>query len=100
MVIKREVDGKELEFTLAKNEMTDAFYEMQHKWDKEYILNMIEMYDDLDDEDYVKMAERLRTDDELLDRVAYRYRKYMGDLENGEAEYECMIDAYEYMTQE
>ena len=95
MIIKRE---KERASKLSYDEMVDIFYEIQHHWDEKYLLDLLDMFDDLDSEEFVKMAEQLRNDDALRSRVAYRYRKYLEDIITCDEEYNCMVDAYQYVT--
>ena len=94
MTIKR---GEE-SIALTYDEMVETYYQIQHYWDEKYLLDLLDMFDDLDSEEFVKMSERLINDGAMRSRVAYRYRKYLEDLITCDEEYNCMVDAYQYIT--
>ena len=91
MKVKRMVDGMEMEFELTEQEMTDAFYEQQHKWDMEYMLNMADM---CEHDDWYK---KMKSDPDFASMVAHRFRKYISDYPDGDTEYDCFADAYQYV---
>lgn len=45
MKIKRTIDGQEHEFELTERELSDAYYEQEHNYDKEDIVNEVESLD-------------------------------------------------------
>ena len=85
-----------VEIELTSQELADAFYEKEHQWDEDYVIELAEMNSDEDFPETIERLNALRSDPELLSRVAYRYRKYMLDWVTGDEEYECFRDAYEY----
>ena len=92
MKIQREIDGKTYKFELTNLEMAATYYEQQHKWDVEYMLNMADMCER--DEWY----EKLKFDPDFASRVAFKYREYIEDTYcNGDMELACFIDAFDYM---
>jgi hypothetical protein len=92
MVIIR--DGKQIELT--NEEMTEAYYEQQHKWDMEYVSNEIPYLLEEEESDRVN---RLRNDKEFCDKVAHRFRKYLEDIITGEDEQYCWEDACDYVIE-
>ena len=66
MKIKRNVNGKEMEFELTDMECMHTFYEWREECDKEDIQNI------LDDED-------LSITDEQMDLIVDRYRDYLSE---------------------
>lgn len=85
-------DGKEI--TLTNEEMIDAYYEQQLKWDMEYISgNLLDGYNE--DGDYDEIKEALKNK-KMCEKVAYKYRKFLEDSFSSETELECLIDAYHY----
>lgn len=74
-----------------------AYYDIQHEFDKEYIIgNLINLFND--EGSYDEMLISLSNDPELLERVAYRYRKYIEDLYSADDEFDCLRSAYKYCT--
>lgn len=98
--MKIERNGIEIELT--EQEMISAYYEQQHKWDVEYITgNLLDQYvDGTEPEKDTWMAERLRTEPDFADRVAYRYRKYLEDAYGSDTEWQDLQDAYVYMCKD
>lgn len=86
-------DGKEIELT--KKEMIEAYYEQEYNFDVEYITgSLLDQYiDDCSDE----MIDRLRNNPKFASRVAHRYRKYLEDAYGSEYEFDCLLDAYDYI---
>ena len=83
--------------TQINPEKIKIYYEVQHEFDKEYIAgNLIELFND--EGSYDEMLINLRNNPELLEMVAYRYRKYIEDLYSADDEFDCLRDAYEYCT--
>lgn len=83
--------------TRVEPEKINTYHEVRHEFDKEYIVgNLIELFND--EGSYDEMLTNLRNDPELLERVAYRYRKYVEDLYSADDEFDCLRDAYEYCT--
>lgn len=80
MKIKREVDGKMIEFKLTEHELWEAFDEYEHRGD-------IETVDFYTDDGEVP--------DDKIDEVANRYRKlYDHYLDyDADARFECVQDA-------
>lgn len=91
MIIIR--DGKKIELT--SEEMIKAYYEQQHKWDMEYVANDIPIWLEKEESNITR---RLRNDEEFCDKVAHRFRKYLGDIITGEDEQYCWEDACDYIT--
>lgn len=78
-------------------EAKSTYYNVQHQFDKEYIVgNLIELFND--DGSYDDMLEKLRSNPELLSRVAYRYRKNIEELYSADHEFDCLRNAYIYCT--
>lgn len=102
MKIRREVDGIIYEFELTPQEMYDAYYEKEHEWDMNYVIELAEYSADgcADNDPEMERLNALRTDPELHSRVAYRYRKYMDAQISGEAEYDCFEDAYKAIARD
>lgn len=95
--MKIERNGIEIELT--EQEMISAYYEQQHKWDVEYITgNLLEQYvDGTEPEKDRWMAERLTSEPNFADRVAYKYRDYLLDAYGSDTEWEDLHDAYDYI---
>lgn len=89
MIIIR--DGKEIELTA--DEMTQAYYERQSRWDREFIREEMETVLESEDDELVALAERCLKDEDYARRVAIRYRKYADDYPSGDAEWGCVTDA-------
>lgn len=100
MKIYREVDGIIREFELTPQEMAVAYYEKEHEWDIGWVLDLAEMNADEDMPETVERLNALRSDRELLSRVAHRYRKYMDDAVTGDEEFSCFDWAYKYIAGE
>ena len=98
MKIHREVGGIIREFELTSQEMADAYYEKEHQWDMEYMLDLALWSASPDRPETEERLKALRSDPELRSRVAYRYRKYLSDWVTGDEEAECFRDAYAYIT--
>ena len=95
MIIWRYRHGELDSYALTKEEMVTAYYEQQHEWDKDYILNnLIDLFND--DGSYDELIEELESNPELLNRIAFRYRKYLEDLYSVDTEFECLLDAVVY----
>lgn len=87
-------DGKEIELT--RDELYSAWNEQQHKWDCEYILeSLMEYLDDLDE----KEIEAITGNSELISDIAHQWRKYINNNNNGDFEYACFVDAYDFVTE-
>lgn len=92
MTIER--NGKQIELT--EDEMIWAYYEQLHKWDVEYITgNLLDQYD-TDDESDLEMYTELRSNTELANNVAYRYRELLEDTYGSDREMECLKSAFDY----
>jgi len=91
-----------VEIELTSQELADAFYEKEHQWDEDYVLDLAMYSADgcADNDPEMERLNALRSDPELLSRVAYRYRKYMLDQISGDAEYDCFEDAYKYIRRD
>ena len=90
MVIIR--DGKEIELT--DSELRTAYYELEHKWDCEYIRDRLpDLLDDCEPEYIKKEVEN----EELISEVAYKWREYIDNRESGDYEWVCLEDAYDYV---
>ena len=87
MTIER--NGEIIELT--KRELFTAYYEAQHEKDKEEIGYYINCMDSDD-----PRRKELK-DSDFVDKVAFRYRKYLDDDINEDAEYQCFYDAYDYV---
>ena len=83
-------DGREYELT--ERELSDAFYESQHRWDMAHCLSLSETF--AKDK---KMAEVLKADPDILARVAHRYRKYLEDSVKERTERACLRAAFHYI---
>ena len=77
---------------------TEVFYDREHEWDIEYIRD--NLVDFVESDRYPDMKERLRSDDDLCDRVAFRYRRYLDECVTGEDEADCLLCAYRYCTED
>ena len=79
MKIVRGVNGTEVEFELTDQELREAYYEQQHKFDIE---DIEWAFEDVSEEEIIETyglpLEEIKP---LLDRIAYRYRKYRNDDE-------------------
>ena len=93
MIIKRTVDGRELEFELTPAEMKDTFYEQQHKWDIENVLNLADFLADTDNDIIYDLAKRLETDEEFLDMVVLRYQDFCKGNCGGQDELDFLFEA-------
>ena len=93
MIITR--DGKEIELT--EREIIDAFYEQQLKFDAKYISTDLISYFN-EDGSYTEMEDKLKNDSVLREKVAAKYRKYLEEQYTVDDEFNCLIDAYDYMT--
>ena len=89
MIIIR--DGKEIELTA--DEMRQAYYECQSKWDLAFIREEMEYVIESEDDELVALAERCRKDEDYAERVALRYREYADEYPSGDAEWDCIVDA-------
>lgn len=102
MKIRREINGQEYEFELTNDECVDAYYETQHAWDLDYINE--ELTDHLIDPEYGypenlrEIAQQLRDDGNLREKVAYQYREYRDDVVTFDDELSCLVNAYWYMA--
>ena len=95
MIIYRKRHGELESYVLTKEEMVTAYYEQQHEWDKDYILNnLIDLFND--DGSYDDLIDELETNPQLLKRIAFRYRKYIEDLNSVDDKFECFLDAVRY----
>lgn len=94
MIIMR--DGKEIELT--PRELSDAYYEQEHKWDMNYISQDLPALFN-DEGDYDEEIKRLQTDKDFCSRMAYRYRKYLDDRTSvDDDEWPCWQYAYKYIV--
>lgn len=100
MKIYRKVNGVPMEFELTDSEKRDAYYEMEHEWDMNYVLDLAEINADESCPETIDRLNALRSIPELHSRVAYRFRKYMDDSINGDEEYSCFEWAYKYIVGE
>lgn len=91
-------NGKEIELT--SNELKDAYYECEHKWDVSFLREQMEYVIEYDNYELVELAERFLHDDNFADRVAYRYRKYADDYPSGDEEWDCITSALKYIAKE
>ena len=86
-----------VDYELTEQEMIEAFYEQQNKFDMAYISgNLIDLYND---GDYDEIQKQLLADQDLCSRVAYRYRKYIEDVV-GSLEWSCFKDAWSYCKED
>lgn len=74
MVIKRTVNGVDLEFTLSGHELSDAYYEQEHKYDVQDVMNRL---DAMDDEEFEEHGLTRAQVEELVDEIAYWKRRNM-----------------------
>jgi hypothetical protein len=113
MVIKRTVNGEEMEFKLTLEELMHAYYEQERNYDKEDAQQrMHEMFDQNDkdeDEAWVGRTKitvgdlrKVADDDEALDFIAESARERMSGYDPYlEALWECVEDGIEeYFTDE
>ena len=89
-------NGEEIELTAT--EMVDAYYAVQHTWDKSIVLQHLSDLAEDGDRKAANMYERLSKDNELLDGVAYRFRDHVLDSYDCEDEENYVFLAYEYVT--
>lgn len=99
MKILREVDGIIREFELTSQEVSEAYWEQEHKWDMNYVLELLEYMWDNDNEP-AEMLKALRDDEDLRSSVAHRYRKYLDEIVTMDDERDCLKWAYEYVTRD
>lgn len=79
MTITRTIDGKEIVIALTNRELTRAYFEQEHEWDKDFVSDELMSYDDETAmEEYGVTVEEMRG---RLDEIAYAYRKYRSDYE-------------------
>lgn len=80
MTIKREVDGKMMEFELTNGEVWNAYDELEHKDD----IALVKFY-----------VEDGEVPDDKISAVAYRFRKLYNLYLDADADvrYECVCDA-------
>lgn len=78
MIITRKIpnSNEEMEITLTSAELSNAYYEQEHEFDKKDIINEIENEDF--ETDYKCSAE---TAMKYVDEMAYRKRKYIDDYD-------------------
>lgn len=96
MIIVR--DGKEIELTA--DEVRQAYYECQLKWDVECILGITETMMESEDGELAELAERFQNDRDYAKRVALEYRSYMNEYPGGDTEWDCVVDALEKEAEE
>ena len=83
MIISRIIDGKNVDIVLTAQELRDARWVAEEEYDKEYVLDLADIYE----EEEVKSI--LKNDAQVRARVAHVFRKYMDEQIDGEAEYNC-----------
>lgn len=87
MTIKREVNGKMMEFELTYNEMCNAYFEQEHVFDMEDV----RAYYDYDDE---TSGDRRRLTEEHAEEVATLAREWMDENDGiAETRWNCIDDA-------
>ena len=80
MIIKRNINGTEVEIELTYNELREAYSEWQESCDLEDILNAFE---DMTDDDLMEVYGKTREEIEpLVDQMAWMYRKYMDNCDD------------------
>ena len=85
-------------YELTEKELIDAYYEQEHKFDVREIESLITEYkNENNDEMWELIKDRLIGHKEIIDKVAYRYRKYLGDEVPDGVEMKCLEDAYVYV---
>jgi len=94
MTIQREINGEQIDITLTDRELCDAYYEKQHIWDRQYVLDLAEMSCDPRIQASVTRRLDLLNDEEFLDMVAHKYRACMIDEITSDQEYENFVYAY------
>ena len=74
MTIKRVINGVETEIELTDRELWRAFEEEQHKCD---LSDIDSAFEDLTDDELIEDYGKARGElEELMEAMAYRYRKY------------------------
>ena len=82
MIIHRTIDGFDHAIELSLQEMTNAYYEQQHNFDLEDVLE--ELYLSEDDEFFEDVYEcTVQELEQRADDVAYLMRKYIDKYEMG-----------------
>ena len=94
MKIKRTIHGEEVEIELTSEELRSARWVAEEEYDKQYVLDLADMFCDEEMKELLKTNERIRT------RVAHLFRKYMDEQIDGEAEFNCFNWAVEYCMEE
>ncbi len=100
MVIKRTVDGVDLEFTLSDRELSDAYHEQEHKYDVQDVMNRLDAMEDDEFEEHGLTREQVEG---LVNEIAYGKRRNMDkyDMSWSEALDEALDDFwYEYEEEE
>lgn len=95
------IERNGIEIELTDKEMSAAYFEQQHKWDVKYITgNLLDQYiDGSDNEKDILMNDRLKSEPEFANKVAYRYRKYLEDAYGSDTEWNCLEYAYDYICE-
>lgn len=81
MNIKRMINGREYDFELTQEEMYNAYYEQQERFDREDIYDFLDGYDS--DESF-EQEMRITKEEfkELAERIRVHYRELMDDYYN------------------
>lgn len=75
MKIKRTIDGREYEFELTHDEMYNAYYEQQSRFD---LVDVSYYFEDLSDEDIINRFHKTRSEIEpLYEEIACTMRRYI-----------------------
>lgn len=94
MIIKRIVDGNEINIELTARELSDAFYEQEHLFDIEDVLNKLNEMSDDDFADYGLTREQVEKE---VDEIAYIKRHSINKYDmNWEEAVRDAIDTYLY----
>lgn len=72
MIIKRTIDNKEVSIKLTERELSDAYYEQEHLFDIEDVINALDEREDNEFEDYCLTKSQVKKD---VDEIAYQKRR-------------------------
>lgn len=86
-----KINRNGMEIELTTGELCAAYEEFKYIEDSENVRNMLMVW--LEDK-----VDEVIDNKPLLDKIVRKWREYMDDRETGDAEWDCMFDAYRFAT--
>lgn len=74
MVIKREINGKEVTIELTSDELYNAYCEQEHAYD---VMDVEDMFENMTDGDFAEHGITREYAESKEDMIAYQKRRYM-----------------------